>query len=109
MEPFGYDLEKGKIVDPNTEDMTRLVTGYGYYVRYENKIEGQGYVVEIGASSMVGFVPQKHWNTAVGIIRDDKLDRDGIELILERALWVGNEHMQTFISAVKSGDIKEIE
>ena len=52
-----------------------------------------------------------HWNTLVRLIRDDKLDSKGLELILSGLLGhclPDDVHKQNFVSGIKSGAIKEV-
>lgn len=77
-------------------------------VRYLDTPSGKR--VEIGDSFRhYSTMKEEHWNRLVKIIRDDELDKSGMEIFtrgfLERDL---PEHYEgTFISAIKEGILKE--
>ena len=53
----------------------------------------------------------KDWNTLLGIIREDKLDADGLDLILNRFLGAslgGENNRKNFVHGIKSEAIQII-
>ncbi len=97
---FEYDLEKGK----ESSD-----TGIKYAVRY---IKGDTAFVEVGDGYRHNIVIEaKHWNRLLKLIRNDELDGEGISAITKGLMSRGlpEEYEQTFISAIKSGVLKEIQ
>jgi hypothetical protein len=96
---FEYDLEKGQ----TTSD-----AGIGYAVRY---VREEVPFVEIGDSYRHNIrIESKHWNRLLKIIRNGELDREAISAITKGLMYPGlpEEYEQTFVSAVKSGIIKEM-
>ena len=101
-----YDLETGELATPRDFMDTR------YSIRYQSNEGGLVHRVEIGDGfrHTQSLIPS-HWNTLVRLIRDDKLDSNGLELILSGLLGhclPENIHKQNFVSGIKSGTIKEI-
>ena len=95
---FGYDLEKGK---------ESIDTGIRYAVRY---IKGDVVFVEVGDSYRHNItIEAKHWNRLLRIIRNNELDREGIDAIISLIeSGLPEEYKETFIAAVKSGVLKEV-
>lgn len=95
---FEYDLEE----DKETPD-----AGIHYAVRY---VKGDVIFVEVGDSYRHNImIKPKHWNRLLKIIRNDELDREGLDVI---ASLMGDglpeEYKKTFIAAIKSNVLKEI-
>lgn len=95
---FEYDLEEGK----ETAD-----AGIHYAVRY---IKEDVVFVEVGDSYRHNImIEAKHWNRLLMIIRNDELDREGIDAITSlMGHGLPEEYRETFIAAIKSGALKEI-
>lgn len=95
---FEYDLEEGKV---STD------TGIRYAVRY---VKADVVFVEIGDSYRHNiFIEPKHWNRLLKIIRNDELDREGVDAITSlMEAGLPEEYKETFIAAVKSGALKEL-
>ncbi|MBI2144693.1 hypothetical protein HYU18_00010 [Candidatus Woesearchaeota archaeon] len=95
---FEYDLEENK----ETTD-----SGIHYAVRY---IKEAAIFVEIGDSYRHNiFIKPNHWNRLLRLIRDDELDGEGIAAILSlMRAGLREEYEKTFITAIKSGAIKEV-
>jgi len=97
---FEFNLETGKV---ENDTIPR------YAVRY--------YEIENGIMAEVGDgyrhmikLDAKHWNRILKIIKNDELDKDGIKAITSGLMREGlpEEYEETFISAIKSGIVKEI-
>ena len=88
---FEYDLEE----DKETTD-----AGIHYAVRY---IKEEVVFVEVGDSYRHNImIEPKHWNRLLRIIRNDELDREGIDAIaglMKRGL--PEEYEETFIAAMQ--------
>ena len=95
---FEYDLEKGK----ETAD-----AGIHYAVRYTKE---DVVFVEVGDSYRHNImIEAKHWNRLLRIIRNDELDREGIDAVASlMGCGLPEEHKETFIAAIKSGALKEV-
>ena len=96
---FEYDLEEGKVSSD---------AGIRFAVRY---VKGDVIFVEIGDSYRHNvMIEPKHWNRLLEIIRKDELDSEGIAAIMSLMRdGLREEYVETFIRAVKSGVLKEIQ
>ncbi len=95
---FEYDLEEGK----ETSD-----AGIHYAVRYT---KGDVLFVEVGDRYRHNImIEARHWNVLLKVIRNDKLDREGIEAIISLMRdGLPEEYVGTFINAIKSGALKDV-
>lgn len=100
--PFEYDLEKGEMVEKRTL--------FSCAVRYYNT--DNGVMVEIGDSYRHNMsIEAKYWNRIIKIIKDDELDKSGIDAVIDGLMSSAlheEKHKKNLISAIKKGDIEEI-
>ena len=97
---FEFNLETGKVSKNTTPH---------YAVRYyrsKNDIMveiGDGYRHELQ-------IDAKHWNRILKIIKNDELDKSGIQAITRGLMrhCLPKEYEKNLISAIKAGIIKEI-
>jgi len=97
---FEFDLETGKV--------SKNVTPH-YGVRYYDTENGQ--MVEIGDGYRHELhIEAKHWNRIIGIIKNNELNKSGIEAITSGLMkhCLPEDYEKNLISAIKSGKIKKI-
>lgn len=94
---FVYDLEKER-VSKNSD--------WGYGIRYSST--QRGVMVEVGDGYRHEmFIQATHWNRLLRIIRDDEVDRSGIDAIVGGLMGgcLPEKYSSRFIRAVKDGTI----
>lgn len=97
---FEFDLQTGEISDD---------TRPHYAVRYRDT--ANGIIVNIGDGYRHDLdIEAKHWNRIIKIIKNDELDKSGINAILEGLMGycLPEEYNETLTNGIKSGKIKEI-
>lgn len=104
---FIYNLEKNKEI---IVDKKNIFGNMGFYgIRYYKT--DSGVLVEIGDGYRHEiFIKAKYWNKILEIIKDDKLDKEGINAIVKGLMHtaIQDEFYDKFIDAIKSGKIKKI-
>ncbi len=100
---FRFDLKRGAVLDSSY-----IEEAANDAVRYTKDPDTGQVQVEIGNVYRHYFRPEpRHWNRVLKMIRDE-LDESGIETILVlMSDGLREEYRSTFLSAVRSGVIKE--
>ena len=105
---FIFDLETGKNV---TDDNNALY--FNYCIRYYNTENGPKVDISNNRLGSGVVLEAKHWNRLLRIIRDDELDKSGIEAIIKPLVPSCECHglmiEKALLTAIKSREIKEFE